>query len=269
MKNKEIAEQIFDYMNSIGFIPYNIEYGNTYFLFMGAPDSIVWFRVKGVSKHWKFGMWIYEEIYDAPDKQNEVLIQFFCQWDTQIDKFKPSRSDVLSELTVERFKNQGSWRFYEIECLLKMLKRHPLLCYCGYCGKSPGFTSQRFLWKFIINESYEIRRAIRRYAMTAVFYPLCRWKVFRVSRKKYIDFCEIYHYEKRHPGYVTSHIYKIECRFKAEANEEDMQKVDQIFKRKEYGSLGEGDYVAGLVRYTQIGFEGGFLLSKQQGEKRK
>lgn len=48
-----------------------------------------------------------------------------------------------------------------------------------------------------------------------------------------------------------------------------MQKVDQIFKRKEYGSLGKGDFVARLVRYTQIGFEGGFLLSKQQGEKRK
>jgi len=267
MRNREIAKHVFNYMDSIGFRPYKIEYGDTYFMFTGAPDSIIWFRVKGVNKHWKFGMWIYEEIYNDPEKQENVLIQFFSQWDTQIDKFKPSRSDVLTEITVEKFKQDGNWRFYEIESLLKMLRKHPLLCYGGFCGTSLGFTSQNFLLDFVRNESSEIFNEARKTLQTVIFYPLCKWKVFRVSHKKCVDFCEIYHYEKRHPGYITSHIYKIECRFKEDANENDMRKVDRIFKKKEYGSIGKGEYVAGLVRYTQVGYDGGFILTdKEQGE---
>lgn len=60
-------------------------------------------------KHWKFGLWInaeymteeYRAQYEGTDEIPKV-IQLFAQHDTWIDKFKPSRSDLLFTLDIEQ-----------------------------------------------------------------------------------------------------------------------------------------------------------------------
>jgi hypothetical protein len=106
--NREIAEIIFNALADKGFKSYNVSYGDSYFIFQGEPDSVVHFRLKGVNKHWKFGMWLKAEELDKeedPESKEEptYIVRFFCQWDRNIDKFKPSASSLLVEIEKDYF----------------------------------------------------------------------------------------------------------------------------------------------------------------------
>ena len=73
-KNKEIAELMFKNIKELGYKPYDIQYGNGYFLFEMGDDSVVHFRLKGLgplSKHWKFGMWIVAESLEESYREKE------------------------------------------------------------------------------------------------------------------------------------------------------------------------------------------------------
>lgn len=70
-KNREIADFMLSKMKELGFKPYDISYGNGYFLFDYGEDSVVHFRLKGLWKHWKFGMWIFSEYLDETVKEKD------------------------------------------------------------------------------------------------------------------------------------------------------------------------------------------------------
>ena len=186
-KNKQIAQFIFDKMKDFGYEPYDVNYGNGYFIFDMGDDSVVHFRVKGVWKHWKFGMWINSELLNSSkeDMKKYHIISIFAQYDTQIDKFKPTRSDLCVEFKAsewnENEKDNGLY-LWGLENMLGMMRRHPFLCYDGFCGEYAGYRSSSFIWTFIRRESYEYKKKIKKAVNTAIFLPYTKAKIFFAKR---------------------------------------------------------------------------------------
>lgn len=271
LTNREVAEKLFNYIRKNSkFEPYNVEYGDSYFLFTGLPDSVIHFRIKGVSKQWKFGMWINAEYINDKEHSDEPVVRFFTQWERDIDKFKPSASDICITIKSSQFDNtdEDDWFVFSdiIETLI-MMKNHPILCYFGLCGKGYPTTRKSFIFGFLNNEFYHLRIAVKKMIATAIFLPICKFKVWRANRHKCVELCEIYNFEKRNPGWSTSHDYCIECNFKESATDEEMYKVARIFKRQRYGKYGYFQRVAEIGCYTQTGREGCFGFTFDWGEQ--
>ena len=111
----------------------NLKKTNGYYLWDFGEDSVVHLEFNQI-KNWKFGLWI---VYDesVPDKVN---ISFFGNKNHWIDKFKPSRSPISSELKLkiedlEDIDNYTWDLFYPIEKELH------------------GLVKRRLLWEFFIN----------------------------------------------------------------------------------------------------------------------
>ena len=90
--NRRIANSVFNELIRNNLIPTDIEFGNGYFIFEMGDDSVVHFHVKGC-KGWKFGMWI-----NTGNEDN--IIQYFAQYEDNIDKFKPSRSSFCENVSL-------------------------------------------------------------------------------------------------------------------------------------------------------------------------
>lgn len=245
MTNADVAQKVLDYLKETKFKPYSVEYPCKQYNENDAPcgvyDSVIWFRCKGVNRHWRFGMWIHTDIKDAKGNQYEPILQIFAQWDNMIDKFKPTRSALLVNYTTEQLSAGDSWDgFCQLGDMLRMMKRHPLLCFYGFCGEKPGFSSESFLWYFLCQETdYYLTRAKVKVLCT-VWYPYCRILVWRAKRYKCVCSCEIYNHAKRYAGMQAKYIYEIQCIFKETATKEDIHKVILIFKKNEYGKYNRG-----------------------------
>lgn len=267
-KNHEIAEFVFEAMRKFGFKPYNIEYGNTYFIFTGDDDSIVHFRVKGVWKHWKFGMWIRSDYLDEEHlkeekeknpayKQGNKVVRIFAQYDTCIDKFKPSASSLVVEYEAIEWKEiiERNWS-YELKNMLRMMRRHPFMCYCEFCGEYAGYWSGSFIWTFIKHESYTIRQSIKKAIVLGLCYPYTKLKCFLAKRDRCIHDIKLYDFEKDNPGWSTDYRYGVEITFAAEATEEDeVAWLNRWFKKRKYGKYGCFDYAVEVQDFNKVGRE--------------
>lgn len=267
LTNKELVDRIFKHISENSkFKPYNIEYGDTYFVFTGEPNSVIHFRIKGVNKHWKFGMWVHSEYIDDDNNfADEPVIQFFVQWDRNIDKFKPSRSDILVTITAKQFNTEPSdeWLFSNIIDTLTVMKRHPILCYNGICGNEAiGYLKVKsFTFEFIKEEFYHFKQTFVKAIKTAIFLPICKFKVWRAKRHDCVFFIEMFNFEKRNVGWSTDHDYEITCKFKYDAEEKDMEKVARIFKKYEWGKYAYYHHVVSLDYFTQVGKKGCFTFN--------
>lgn len=258
MTNAEISQLVFEYLKEIKHEAYHIDYPSKIYndgKATSIDDSIIHFRCKGVSKHWKFGMWLYTDNKDKDGNQCEPILQIFAQWDNSIDKFKPSRSDLVLDYTTWQL-TTDHWcdKFYRLGNMLAMMKRHPLMCYYGYCGENPGYTSANFLWYFLKHETpYYIRRA-KEILLTAIWYPYCWLKVKIANCADCVELCDIYNFEERTDGWLTTYIYEIGCRFKENATDEEMYKIVRMFKKHEYGKYDHGlSCIVGWRRFTKAG----------------
>ncbi len=269
-KNRQIAEVIFNKIKEFGFEPYDIEYGNGYFIFEMGDDSVAHFRVKGVMKHWKFGIWIQSEYLDTPDEEKDKypMVSIFAQYDTQIDKFKPSRSELCveykaSEWTEKNLNNE--YMFWELERMLKMMKRHPFMCYCGYCGNYVGYADENFLARFIRNESQEYIERARKAIMTALFLPYTVLKIFFAKRAKCVKNIELYDFEKEHPGWSTSYLYEVKVVFAKGSTDAKMSAwVNKWFKKKEYGKYDSYHRVISIDGFKIDGEDGLFYFDEKE-----
>ena len=150
MTNREISEIVFNALKEKKFTPYNVIYGDSYFIFTGKPDSVVHFRIRGVNKHWKFGMWINAENLEEDENSTETspVVRFFCQWDNNIDKFKPSASSLCVKFNNKDF-NYNMSDCWEITHMVEFIKKHKLIAYCGFCGDYAGYYAGSFLKEYI------------------------------------------------------------------------------------------------------------------------
>lgn len=80
----------------------DIEYSEGYFIFYYGKNSVCHFKLKKYPQ-WSFGIWL-DYVPDEKDSGKDYIrAEVFCQLTQFIDKFKPSRSEFLSEI-----------RFYKI-----------------------------------------------------------------------------------------------------------------------------------------------------------
>lgn len=269
MTNKEIAQKIFSLIEKKGFIPYDIEYGNTYFIMTGDSDSIVHFRVKGVSKHWKFGMWLNAEniienidvskIHEIDDKN---IVQFFAQYDTDIDKFKPSRSKLCVTYSTIGFNSKmKSENIWEIIDMLKFMKRHFFLAYSGLCGEHAGYISQSFVWNYIKHEGIEYLSNIKCKFLKSILCPYTKLKIAISKNNKIINKIIFEDFEKEHPNCTTDYKYGVQIEFKENVSEEEMLKfLNKWFKKERYGKLHYWDSVIFIQPFRQIGRDYAFFF---------
>lgn len=269
MTNREIAELVFEIIRSYGFKPYDIQYGNGYFIFDRGVDSVVHFRVKGVSKHWKFGMWVNAEYLDEeerkrilkeyPDEEkNFKVLQLFAQYDTCIDKFKPS----CSELLIEEKYSDWHWvvenkSIFELDTMLKMMKRHPLMCYVGQCGDHAGYYDGSFLKTFIENESYDKMKKFEKAVKRGFWAPYTKIKCDIARKDKCISELSFVDFEKKNPSWSTSYLYEVNVKFtEAATDEEEVNWLNKWFKKDKYGKFDAFDHVVELQLLTKEGREG-------------
>lgn len=257
-RNRQIAEFMLKKIEEFGHKPYDVSYGNGYFFFDYGEDSVVHFRLKGLWKHWKFGMWIFSEYLDKEENKDEYpFVEVFAQYDTQIDKFKPSRSNLCVGYKAsewdETAENNGLY-LWELENMLKMMKVHPLICYDGFCGEYPGYTSQRFMWNFIRYESAEYLRVIKKTVMTAIYLPYTKLKIFFAKRNKCVKNIELYNFEKENPGWSTSYLYEVKITFAEDSTDEkEIKWLNRWFKKENYGKY---DYYKNVISLDSLHREG-------------
>lgn len=264
-KNREIAEFVFSKMKEYGYDPYDIKYGSGYFIFDMGDDSVVHFRVKKLWKHWKFGMWINSEMIDASeeDKKKYNIVSVFSQYDTCIDKFKPSRSELCVEFKAEYWNEEeedNGLYMWDLRAMLEMMHNHPFICYNGFCGKDPGYTRRKsFIWGFIEYESWELRRKILKAIQIAWWLPYTKLKIFFAKFSKFVKSIELYDWEKNNPGWSTDHLYEVRITFTADStNEKEVKWLNKWFKKNKYGKYDYYDYVIEVDTFHRDGINNAY-----------
>lgn len=275
--NRELAETVFAKIREYGFRPYDIEYGDSYFFFQFGPESVVHFRLKGVSRHWKFGMWIFsnlleeDEDHSAADHQNQRnhnVIEFFAQYDTQIDKFKPSASSLLVSFDAAEWRKRGSdpYKFNTLKKMLQMMRRHPLICYAGFCGDlKQAFFPESFLMEFIRDEWRILRYDVQNIVSYTAWVPYTYLKCWFARKSRCIESLILENFEKSHPGWRSDHLIEILIRFSERTTDaEDEAWFRRWFKREEYGHYSFYGKMVVIRGFTKVGREGYYCFKNPE-----
>ena len=244
---KQAAEGVFRFIKEIGYKVYDINYGDGYFIFDMGQDSVVHFKIKGL-RGWQFAMWI-ETDPEELKQESEVrpAVQLFCQHKDNIDKFKPSRSHFLIELSLEDTTDEeyicGE---YEIEQMLGMIKRHPLMAYVmdeyGYgkyfdCYFIPTYTKAKLqTWKYKFQEWCE----------DWIPYVWTKAKMLIIKRNRIIESMKLI--DGDGDGWKSYPRFELQILFKENSTDEDEVKfLNRWFKRDDYWNL--------RVDYGRVGLE--------------
>lgn len=282
MTNKDIVDLVFNKIKVAGFKSYNITHPDGYFMYEGEKDSVTHFRLKGrgMWKHWKFGLWVNAEYmtkedFDKADKRHEnadydndpKVIQLFAQYDTQINKFKPSRSALLFEVDNvqlnEYLNDNHEYLFYQLNDMLSMMVRHPFMCYSEYCGRYAGYADYSFIGEFIVHEGRVIYRKAKKFLQKSFWLPYTKVKIALCKRSPVVHDIVLNDFEKNNPGWSTNYLYEVQITFTEDAtNDQMIDWLNTWWKHTEYGVLGY-DCIVEIGLFHQIGEDGrGFTFSK-------
>ena len=269
-KNREIAEEMFTCMRALGYKPYDISYGNGYFVFDMGEDSVVHFRLKGVWKSWRFGMWISSKNLNKTDKITEenrydhMVVQLFCQNEDWLDKFKPSRSDLCVDLDRDEYNDEKEFYVdYYIKPMLGMIKKHPIMCYCNYCGNHAGYADYSFLWSFIETRTREYWRFVKEKVVCSFWLAYTKLKLQLAKHDKIIESVRIYDFEKENAGWQTDYKYRPLPTFVDGVTKEQVADwYDKWFHKDKYGKFGYFDYAIDV----EESFNNDMYKFKNEGE---
>lgn len=275
MTNAELRELVFNKIKSLGFKICDVTHPDGYFIFEMGDDSVTHFRLKGhgIWRKWKFGLWIHQEnmteeaITEMKQKRDSgelkygeepKVIQIFAQYETNIDKFKPSRSALCVEYDAEQVqdlideKYETGW--YKLEGMLQMMYRHPFMCYEDYCGAYVGYYTHSFFLQFLKYEFINKFRATKKRVLISWWYPYTVVKCAIAKRSKIVHSIEIENFEKENPGWSTDYLYRVCITFIQEAtSKEECAWLDRWFKKEHYGKLAFYDYVVEVGWFRKIG----------------
>ena len=269
MTNKDLVDMIFDGLKKLGYKPYKITHPDGYFICDMGKDSVTHFRLKGhgMWRHWLFGLWVHEEY--MTDEEVEKLkkkhedgnydmdpkaVSLFAQYDTQIDKFKPSRSSLCFEMDAEDVLDEREFRYNELESMLGMMCKHPFMCYSEFCGNYAGYFSKSFIWRYISWETEKKWEAFIKAIKTAWWLPWTKLKVALCKNDKCLDNIELYDFKKNNPGWSTDYLYQVRIRFTEAATEdEELAFLNKWWHKDHYGKIGYYDFVVELDSFTKVG----------------
>ncbi|MGN0656961.1 MAG: hypothetical protein ACI4KR_09210 [Ruminiclostridium sp.] len=132
MTSKEYFKVLEEELAKIRFHAKDISFGDTYFIGYHGDNSICHFRIKELPG-WNFGIWFTYPDIDVKDSPITGL-QFFVRHKDDMDKFKPSRSNLLIEddhidtdIKAEDVYYQHST--LQIKNMCTLMKCHPVLSY--------------------------------------------------------------------------------------------------------------------------------------------
>ena len=240
--NKALSDIMFNIMKLHGFTPQNIEYYDTYFIFKHNPNSNIHFRVKEVWNHFKFGMWVNSEVLfndkgtstTPADEMN--VISVFCQYDTQIDKFKPSRSSLCVNVTkkdmIEWLEHKDTYfQFYfDLKYMIEFIKYHPILAYNDWevefwtINKNP-------VKNFIRNETTVYKNEFLDKSLKHVFTIYANTLVEKFNRQNEVKTAYIVPENER---FDTSTLVEVRVIFKPEISDDELNEcIDRIWKNSE------------------------------------
>lgn len=281
MTNYELRQLIFDKIESLGYKIKNVVNPDGYFIIDMGKDSVTHFNLKGknISKHWKFGLWCEEKYFDPEYfkkckdeynmKENDIkAIQLFAQWDTNIDKFKPSRSALCLSWSVndiKRFcenKENDYFMFSGIERMLGFMRKHPLMAYEEFCGEYAGYYNDSFILNFLKYEGLNKWNFIKRLVLRSIWVPYTKAKCSLLKHNKMIDDVECFSFEEKY-NLSTSYQYEVNIRFKENVSDEEMLNIMNFWwHKKNYGNCGYYDYIIAVNRITQVGSDESLYYSE-------
>lgn len=155
----------FFHENSVHFT--DVEYLDGYFVVGLGTNAVIHFHIEECPG-WIFAIW-----WDIPDGDGELADtirgQFFTQYEETVDKFKPSRSEICCDISVEFSGAHKSCDCYKAREAIKFIKTEPALAFCrDYCG-----------WDY--NAEYHTREEAEQ--------QLAEYKVFAENKAKYTKIC--------------------------------------------------------------------------------
>lgn len=147
-RNRKLIESLFKQIEKeLGYHIVDKQFGNCYFIVESKePDTICHFHIKELPRY-LFGIWnicrydtIQYEIENNLSLWSDNLhisskseLIFFTQYEKEIDKFKPSRSGMVTGLRRITYKEDNKliteWDIDELEVVLKYMKKHKYKSY--------------------------------------------------------------------------------------------------------------------------------------------
>ena len=104
-----------------------------YFIFTFGEDSVVHFHINKCPG-WKFGIWWDEVGEEAKPYYNG---KFFTQYEDTIDKFKPTASEINTNITIYP---KGEDSLFETSETIEFIEKEPYLAFCrDYCFMNYNF----------------------------------------------------------------------------------------------------------------------------------
>lgn len=159
-KNRKLIEELFFQIeNNLEYHIVDKEFGNCYFIIESKePDTICHFHIKELPGY-LFGIWnicrydtIQYEIENNLSLWSDNLhisskseLIFFTQYEKEIDKFKPSRSGMVTGLRRITYKEDDKliteWNIDELEVVLNYMKKHKYKAYVNI------YNENKFVYK--------------------------------------------------------------------------------------------------------------------------
>lgn len=256
---------MFNVIREYKFKPYDIQYGNVYFVFNRSDDSVVHFKIHGC-RGWKFGMWINSEYLDEENRKDEPktygegykVVSIFAQYEKNIDKFKPFASTFCVEYEAREWEKLSEYAnpWYQIKEMIGMIKRHPLISYADQAGDYAGYFDKSFLLYFLKYRGKDVVSDVSKVFNKIFHLYWLKLKVSFAKRSKIVESIDIEDFEKENPGWSTSYLYKVKITFSEVATEEEEQRwLNMWFRKKEYGWYGHFNHVVEVGWYRKIGWD--------------
>ena len=197
---KDKSKCLLKELEKFGFHPTDVKHGNGYFIFDHGKDMVVHFHIKEL-KGWLFGIW-----WDMEDKNK---LEFFTQYEKNIDKFKPSASCFVVSLPYKKKEIHADleWRVIPI---LKFIRDYRYVAWCydgGYpldCWeyKTP-WQARKEYYKYAFKYYWRIPRIEKRFGKK--FARLAK----KISKGRLIDYAVI---DKNVDGWVCYPRYEVVCK---------------------------------------------------------
>lgn len=139
---KGATENLVNYLDSLNFHVVDLNYSDSYFVFGKGTNSVVSFHIKE-TPDWLYGIWWEaggidyshprkskkEFLKKLEEKQGCITGKFFCQYEPEIDKFKPSRSYFCESLNLEIFETPSEWDYREAKEIIEFIHKEPCLAW--------------------------------------------------------------------------------------------------------------------------------------------
>lgn len=159
-RNRKLIESLFKQIEKeLGYHIVDKQFGNCYFIVESKePDTICHFHIKELPGY-LFGIWNicrYDTIqYEVENNlslwsdnlhiSSKSELIFFTQYEKEIDKFKPSRSGMVTGLRRITYKEDNKliteWDIDELEVVLKYMKKHKYKAYANI------YNENKFVYK--------------------------------------------------------------------------------------------------------------------------